>query len=71
MMEPKLCHVACRIVLTNTKDFKEKIDDEYRVNMILDNLPMTIPVIGLDKEAPLFYLQGMPVGVKEWLVGVG
>ncbi|RLM55645.1 transmembrane 9 superfamily member 9-like [Panicum miliaceum] len=38
-----------------------------RPTWILDNLPMTIPVIGLDKEAPVFYLQGMPVGVKEWL----
>jgi len=35
MMEPKLCQVACRIVLSQqgAKDFKEKIDDEYRVNM--------------------------------------
>jgi len=35
MMEPKLCQVACRIVLSQqgAKDFKEKIDDEYHVNM--------------------------------------
>jgi len=35
MMEPKLCQVACRIVLSQqgAKDFKEKIDDEYRVTM--------------------------------------
>ncbi|KAI3702853.1 hypothetical protein L6452_28606 [Arctium lappa] len=25
----------------------EKIDDEYRVNMILDNLPLVIPIAGL------------------------
>jgi len=71
MMEPKLCQVACRIVLSQqgAKDFKEKIDDEYRVNMILDNVPMVIPVRRLDKEEPPFYLQGMHVGAKEWLVG--
>ncbi|KAG2613304.1 hypothetical protein PVAP13_4KG341000 [Panicum virgatum] len=71
MMEPKLCQVACRIVLSQqgAKDFKEKIDDEYHVNMILDNVPMVIPVRRLDKEAPLFYLQGICVGVKGRFVG--
>ena len=38
---------------------------------ILDNVPMVIPVRRLDKEEPPFYLQGMHVGAKEWLVGVG
>ena len=35
--------VVCKIdALTpsQAKDFKSKIDDEYRVNMILDNLPV-------------------------------
>ncbi|TKW22126.2 hypothetical protein SEVIR_4G205800v4 [Setaria viridis] len=71
MMEPKLCQIACKIVLSQegAKDFKEKIDDSYSVNMILDNLPMVIPVKRLDKEAPTLYLQGMHVGVKGWFVG--
>ena len=35
MREPKMCTIVCRIVLDGktAKDFKEKIDDEYRVNM--------------------------------------
>ncbi|KAK1431555.1 hypothetical protein QVD17_08015 [Tagetes erecta] len=38
-----MCNVVCRIVPDEktTKEFKEKIDDEYRVNMIVDNLPLT------------------------------
>uniref|UniRef100_A0A0A9ESK3 Uncharacterized protein n=1 Tax=Arundo donax TaxID=35708 RepID=A0A0A9ESK3_ARUDO len=46
MMEPKLCQIVCRIVLSQeeAKDLKEKIDEEYRVNMILDNLPMVYPI---------------------------
>ena len=35
MMEPKLCQITCKIVLTEqgANDIKEKIEDEYRVNM--------------------------------------
>jgi transmembrane 9 superfamily member 2/4 len=35
MMEPKLCQIACKVVLTEqgAKDIMEKIHDEYRVNM--------------------------------------
>ena len=35
MMEPKLCQITCKIVLTEQEanDIKEKIEDEYRVNM--------------------------------------
>jgi hypothetical protein len=36
MMEPKLCQIVCKIVLSEeeAKDFMEKIEDEYRrVNM--------------------------------------
>lgn len=35
MREPELCHVVCRMILdANTaKEFKDKIEDEYRVNM--------------------------------------
>lgn len=35
MREQETCKVACRIVLDAkaAKEFKEKIDDEYRVNM--------------------------------------
>lgn len=35
MRTPQMCNVVCRVVLDEkkTKEFKEKIDDEYRVNM--------------------------------------
>ncbi|GKD61160.1 transmembrane 9 superfamily member 8-like protein, partial [Tanacetum coccineum] len=35
MRVPQMCNVVCRIVLTEktTKEFKEKIDDEYKFNM--------------------------------------
>jgi hypothetical protein len=35
MMEPRLCQIVCKVVLSqdDAKDLKEKIDDEYRVNM--------------------------------------
>lgn len=35
MREPRLCQIVCRTALTQegANDFKEKIDDEYRVNM--------------------------------------
>lgn len=35
MREPEMCKVVCRKVLNakTAKEFKEKIDDDYRVNM--------------------------------------
>ncbi|KAI3912162.1 hypothetical protein MKW92_026487 [Papaver armeniacum] len=44
MREELTCKVACRMKLDAeaAKNFKEKIDDEYRVNMILDNLPVAV-----------------------------
>ncbi|WVZ79173.1 hypothetical protein U9M48_026783 [Paspalum notatum var. saurae] len=71
MMEPKLCQIACKIVLTQqeAEDFREKIEDDYRVNMILDNLPMVVPIKRLDKEAPPYYQQGFHVGVKGYYAG--
>lgn len=35
MREPKLCQIVCKTVLSQegAKDVKEKIDDEYRINM--------------------------------------
>ncbi|PWA39996.1 nucleotide-binding alpha-beta plait domain, Zinc finger, RING/FYVE/PHD-type [Artemisia annua] len=44
MREELPCKVGCRVKLDaqSAKNFKEKIDDEYRVNMILDNLPVSV-----------------------------
>ena len=35
MREPQMCNVVCKLKLDAkiAKEFKEKIDDEYRVNM--------------------------------------
>ncbi|MCD7465609.1 Transmembrane 9 super member 9 [Datura stramonium] len=72
MREPEMCHVVCRLVLDDktAKEFKEKIEDEYRVNMILDNLPLVVPVRRLEQEAaPPAYQQGVYIGVKGQYAG--
>lgn len=66
MREPQMCNIVCRVVLDAkaAKKFKEKIDDEYRVNMILDNLPLVVPLRRLDRDAPPVYQHGFFVGHK-------
>ncbi|XP_072967211.1 transmembrane 9 superfamily member 9-like isoform X1 [Typha angustifolia] len=66
MREPQMCQIVCKISLNDkeVKDFKEKIEDEYRVNMILDNLPLVVPAKGLDQESAIIYQHGFHVGVK-------
>ncbi|GMQ06125.1 hypothetical protein CsSME_00050832 [Camellia sinensis var. sinensis] len=67
MMEEQFCKVACRVKLdaASAKNFKEKIDDDYRVNMILDNLPVAV-LWQREDGAPrkVFYERGFHVGVK-------
>ncbi|XP_075514518.1 transmembrane 9 superfamily member 9-like [Primulina tabacum] len=65
MREPQICSVVCHSTLQpkDAKEFKEKIDDEYRVNMILDNLPLVMPYKRSDTDS-LVYQHGFPVGVK-------
>ncbi|KAL8137364.1 hypothetical protein V2J09_003365 [Rumex salicifolius] len=72
MREAQMCNILCRVDLdTKTaKAFKEKIDDEYRVNMILDNLPLVVPVQRMDQQAPPIYQHGFHVGVKGLYNGV-
>ncbi|CAM8969451.1 unnamed protein product [Rhodiola kirilowii] len=71
MREPQSCNVVCRITLDakTAKEFKEKIDDEYRVNMILDNLPLVVPVPRLDHDPTPVYQLGFHVGVKGQYMG--
>ncbi|KAJ9167651.1 hypothetical protein P3X46_019266 [Hevea brasiliensis] len=66
MREPKMCNIVCRVKFDakTVKEFKEKIDDEYRVNMILDNLPLVVPRQRLDQESPTVYQLGFHVGLK-------
>ncbi|KAJ4707773.1 Transmembrane 9 superfamily member [Melia azedarach] len=66
MREPQMCNIVCRLTpdAKTVKAFKEKIDDEYRVNMILDNLPLVVPIRRLDQESPTVYQLGFHVGLK-------
>ncbi|GKB14208.1 transmembrane 9 superfamily member 9-like protein [Tanacetum coccineum] len=54
MRVPQMCNVVCHIVLTEktANEFKEKIDDEYRVNMIFDNLPLVVIMASLERDSP-------------------
>ncbi|KAJ6794646.1 transmembrane 9 superfamily member 7-like [Iris pallida] len=65
------CKVACRKKLSQetAKNFKEKIDDEYRVNMILDNLPVAVPRQRRDGSQLPSYEHGFRVGYKDRLAG--
>ncbi|GKB75032.1 endomembrane protein 70 family protein [Tanacetum coccineum] len=54
MRVPQMCNVVCHIVLTEkiANEFKEKIHDEYRVNMIFDNLPLVVIMASLERDSP-------------------
>lgn len=71
MREPEMCTILCRIVLDGkmAKDFKEKIDDEYRVNMILDNLPLVFPIQRNGQESSVVYQHGFHVGLRGQYAG--
>ncbi|XP_041016910.1 transmembrane 9 superfamily member 8-like [Juglans microcarpa x Juglans regia] len=71
MRVPKMCKVVCRITLDakSAKEFKAKIDDEYRVNMILDNLPLVVPVQRREPESATVYQLGFHVGLKAHIPG--
>ncbi|KAK9811371.1 hypothetical protein WJX72_002736 [[Myrmecia] bisecta] len=63
------CKVLCRIDSlseSQAKAFRVKIEDEYRVNMILDNLPVAIAKLKEDNGQPFkTYERGYPVGRLE------
>ncbi|PSC68332.1 Transmembrane 9 superfamily member 4 [Micractinium conductrix] len=63
------CKVLCRIGSLNKaqeKAFKNKIGDEYRVNMILDNLPIGMVRMRDDNgEQVKTYERGFPVGFMD------
>ncbi|KAH6779379.1 Endomembrane protein 70 protein family [Perilla frutescens var. hirtella] len=70
MREPQMCNIVCHAVLSakDAKEFKEKIDDAYRVNMILDNLPLVVPYKRSDTDS-LIYQHGFDVGFKAQYAG--
>lgn len=65
----KYCAVLCRIdslSKAQANSFKSRIADEYRVNMILDNLPVGMVVIKDDKRKQIkTYERGFPVGFMD------
>ncbi|ERN18708.1 hypothetical protein AMTRI_Chr12g273170 [Amborella trichopoda] len=65
MRIPQMCNAVCKITLDAkaAKDFIEKIDEEYRVNMILDNLPLVVPVKRSELDTTI-YQHGFHVGFK-------
>ncbi|GMH13731.1 hypothetical protein Nepgr_015572 [Nepenthes gracilis] len=66
MREEQMCQIACRVELDAeaAKNFKEKIDDEYQVNMILDNLPVAVLRQRRDGNPAKVYEHGFCVGFK-------
>ncbi|XP_002989231.2 transmembrane 9 superfamily member 7 [Selaginella moellendorffii] len=68
MREDRSCIVACKgekLSEKSAKNFKEKIDEDYHVNMILDNLPVAIAAPGnMDGSHLKLYERGFPVGFK-------
>ena len=73
-MQTKLdetCKVVCRgapLTKAQAQMLKKFIDDEYRVNMILDNLPAAVRVDYFDEDSEThksLYERGFPVGFKD------
>ncbi|KAJ8564465.1 hypothetical protein K7X08_000925 [Anisodus acutangulus] len=66
MRKTESCKVACRIQLDveSAKNFKDKIAEDYLVNMILDNLPVAVPRQKLDRTGEKIYERGFQVGFK-------
>ncbi|KAH7284309.1 hypothetical protein KP509_34G048200 [Ceratopteris richardii] len=67
MRDDKLCLFACKIDKlddSTVKNIRAKIDDDYRVNMILDNLPMAMSLVDSDGKVMKYYEHGFPVGRK-------
>eukprot|EP01024_Parvocaulis_polyphysoides_P067001 TRINITY_DN7937_c0_g1_i1.p1 TRINITY_DN7937_c0_g1~~TRINITY_DN7937_c0_g1_i1.p1 ORF type:complete len:680 (-),score=89.67 TRINITY_DN7937_c0_g1_i1:458-2362(-) len=66
MLDDESCKIQCRIDQLSeaqAKQFQSKIEDEYRVNMILDNLPVGIPREREDNgNIVKTYERGFPVG---------
>ncbi|GLI64024.1 hypothetical protein VaNZ11_007185 [Volvox africanus] len=69
------CKVLCRIESLSSaqaKAFRAKVEDDYRVNMILDNLPVAMVKMRKDESSGLLvktYERGFPVGFKASLEG--
>eukprot|EP00271_Cylindrocystis_brebissonii_P004203 TRINITY_DN157_c0_g3_i1.p1 TRINITY_DN157_c0_g3~~TRINITY_DN157_c0_g3_i1.p1 ORF type:complete len:642 (-),score=114.05 TRINITY_DN157_c0_g3_i1:537-2462(-) len=62
------CKIVCKkdgLTKEEAKDLKSKIEEEYRVNMILDNLPVAMPKMRTENgQLYKIYERGYPVGFK-------
>lgn len=69
MLEDQQCKVSCKIDAldkTQAKQFQEKVTFDYRVNMILDNLPVAMVKMESNEDTMVkTYDRGFPVGYKE------
>jgi len=66
MKEDKQCKIVCRIEKLSDKSakgFKDRIENDYRVNMILDNLPVAV-VRNSKRSEGITYDRGFPIGFK-------
>jgi transmembrane 9 superfamily protein 2/4 len=72
MLEDQPCRVGCRVRVDaeSAKNFREKIDYEYRANMILDNLPVAVLRQRKDGIQSTTYEHGYRVGFKGSYEGV-
>jgi transmembrane 9 superfamily protein 2/4 len=64
MKEDKQCKIVCRIEKLSDKSakgFKDRIENDYRVNMILDNLPVAVV---RKRSEGITYDRGFPIGFK-------
>lgn len=74
MRTDEQCKVLCRIEslsAAQSKAFKDKIADDYKVNMILDNLPVAMVKVLKDEDGKQMksYERGYYVGFKATLEG--
>ncbi|KAM0821985.1 hypothetical protein ACQ4PT_071809 [Festuca glaucescens] len=72
MREPQMCQIVCKISVGDkeAKVLKEKIEDEYRVNMILDNLPLVVPFKGWTRKVLISINMGSMLEPKDNTQGV-
>jgi len=73
MFQDQQCKISCRIEALNkvqARQFQEKIGYDYKVNMILDNLPAAVVKMESDDGVPIkTYERGFPVGFKSSIEG--
>eukprot|EP00968_Pinguiococcus_pyrenoidosus_P005514 scaffold358_cov256-Pinguiococcus_pyrenoidosus.AAC.25 len=64
MQVPRACMILCQKDLSSkeARKFRNFIDDEYRVSLVLDTLPVTMTVQGEDEMEEPYSVRGYPVG---------